>query len=102
MVNFCLQSYALSLIYPIFICVNPDPYSESGSTKFLNTDSIWTRIHNTARNLMDIPTSGTDDDFCFLYCNVTFISPYIYLFIYLYIFVQALLAQASQYRWSAR
>ena len=44
----------LSLFYPIFTCVDPDPYSEygSGSTKLLNKDPIRIRfriqIHNTA------------------------------------------------------
>ena len=32
----------------MFICPDPDPYSEygSGSTKVVNTDPIWIRIHN--------------------------------------------------------
>ena len=29
----------------IFTCVNPDPYSEYGSIKFLYTDPNWIRIH---------------------------------------------------------
>ena len=28
--------------------MDPDSYSEYGSTKVLNTDPIWIRIHNTA------------------------------------------------------
>ena len=39
------------IIYPIFTCVDPDPYWEygsgSGSTKLLNTDPIGIWIHNT-------------------------------------------------------
>ena len=40
----------LPLFYPIFTCVDPNPYWEyvSGSTKLLNTDPIRIRIHNTA------------------------------------------------------
>ena len=32
----------VSIFYPVFTCVDPDPYSEygSGSTKLLNTDLI--------------------------------------------------------------
>ena len=48
------SSILLPLIYPMFTCLDPDPYSgyESGSgfTKFLNTDLIWMRIHNIANN----------------------------------------------------
>ena len=42
----------LPQMYPIFTCVDPDPYSDygSGSTKLLNTTSIWIRIHNTAHS----------------------------------------------------
>ena len=41
--------HLLSLFYPIFTCVDPDPYSKygSGSTKLLNKDPIRIRIHNT-------------------------------------------------------
>ena len=51
-VNFYLKSYTfLPPLYPIFTCVDPDPYSEygsrSGSRKLLNTDPIRSRIHNT-------------------------------------------------------
>ena len=35
------------LFFPIFNCVEPDPYSENGSTKLQNTDPIWIQIHNT-------------------------------------------------------
>ena len=37
---------ALPLIYPIFTCVDPDPYLEyvCGFTEFLNTDPIWIQI----------------------------------------------------------
>ena len=40
---------ALEEVYTTFTCADPDPYSEYGfeSTKLLNTDSIWIRIHNT-------------------------------------------------------
>ena len=36
----------------IIVCVDPNPYSEygSGSTKLLNMDPIWIRIHNTGSN----------------------------------------------------
>ena len=39
----------MSLNYPIFTGVDPDPYSKcgSGSTKFLNMEPIWIRIHHT-------------------------------------------------------
>ena len=30
---------------PYFNCVNTDQYSVYGSTKLLNTDPIWIRIH---------------------------------------------------------
>ena len=43
--NLC---HLLSLFYPIFTCVDPDPYSQYGSTKHLNMDPIRVRIHNTA------------------------------------------------------
>ena len=41
--------HLLPLIYPLFTCVDPDPYSEnrSESTKDLNTDPFWIRIHKT-------------------------------------------------------
>ena len=46
-----VRVHLLSLIGPIFTYV--DPYSayryRSGSTKFLNTDPIWIRIHNTVK-----------------------------------------------------
>ena len=47
--------HLLLLIYPIFTSVDPDPHSEYGSvsTKFLNTDPIWIRIHNTKRTCWD-------------------------------------------------
>ena len=39
--------------YPMFACVDPDPYSEngSGSRKLPNTDPIQIRIHNTEKNI---------------------------------------------------
>ena len=46
--NTALILHLLPLIYPIFTCGDPDPYSEYGSTKFLHRDPIWIRIHNTA------------------------------------------------------
>ena len=49
-VNLYLKSDTfLPPFYPIYACVDPDPYSEygSGSRKFLNTDPIRIRIHNT-------------------------------------------------------
>ena len=50
--NFLMSSilHILPLIYSIFTCVDPDPYSEYGSTKVLNTDSFWIWIHNTGKN----------------------------------------------------
>ena len=41
--------HLLTLIYPIFTSVNPDPYSEYGSQskKLMNKDLIWIRIHYT-------------------------------------------------------
>ena len=50
MVNFLSSIlHLLPLNYPIFTCVDLDPYSEyrSGYTKLLNTDPIWIRIRNT-------------------------------------------------------
>ena len=40
--------HLLPLIYPIFTCLDPNPYLEyeSGSTKLLNMDPIWIRICN--------------------------------------------------------
>ena len=40
--------HLLYLIYPILTCLDPDSYSEYGSTKVLNKGLIWIRIHNTA------------------------------------------------------
>ena len=49
MVNLCLKYYTFCpLFYPIFTCMEPDPYWEYGSTKLLNMDPIRIRIHNTA------------------------------------------------------
>ena len=54
--NFCLKfsSFVFNISY--FTCECPDPYSEYGSgsetSKYLNTDPIWIRIHNTADNKM--------------------------------------------------
>ena len=48
--NFVFSLTPFALIYPIFTCVDPDPYSEyesSRSTKMLNTDPSWIRIYNT-------------------------------------------------------
>ena len=48
--NFVFSLTPFALIYPIFTCVDPDPYSEyesRRSTKMLNTDPIWIRIYNT-------------------------------------------------------
>ena len=44
---FKLTTFASNLFY--FTWMNPDPYLEYGSwsTKLLNTDPIWIRIHNT-------------------------------------------------------
>ena len=44
--------HLLPLICHIFTGVDPDPYSEYGSTKFMNTDTIWIRIriHKTGYN----------------------------------------------------
>ena len=39
---FCLYF----IIY--FTCVDPDPYSEQGSAKLLNTDPMRIQVHNTA------------------------------------------------------
>ena len=42
--------HLLPLIYPIFSCIDPDPYLEYGSgtgtTKLRNKDSIWIWNHN--------------------------------------------------------
>ena len=52
MVNLCLKYYTFCpLFYPIFTCMDPDPYWEYGSTKLLNMDPIQIRIHNTACRL---------------------------------------------------
>ena len=54
-VNFCLQFSPFVFNISYFTCECPDPYSEYGSgsgTKYLNTDPIWIRIHNTADNKM--------------------------------------------------
>ena len=42
--------HVLPLIFSIFTCLDPDPYSEYGSrsTRVLNADQIWIRIHNNA------------------------------------------------------
>ena len=44
----------MPLIYPIFTCVDLDPYSEygSGSTKFLSKDPIWIRILNSESSVL--------------------------------------------------
>ena len=46
-----LKTLNLPPFYPIFACVDTDPYFkyESGSRKLLNTDPIRIRIHNTAK-----------------------------------------------------
>ena len=45
----CTLKTNIHTIYHIFICVDPDPYSEYGSrsTNILSADPIWIRIHNT-------------------------------------------------------
>ena len=45
---FSFLNHILPLIYPMFTCVDSDSYSKygSGSTKVLNTDPIWIRIHH--------------------------------------------------------
>ena len=47
---FSFLNHILPLIYPMFTYVDSDSYSKygSGSTKVLNTDPIWIRIHKTA------------------------------------------------------
>ena len=54
MVNLCLN-----IFLHIIVCVDPNPYSEygSGSTKLLNMDPIWIRIHNTGSN-RQLPSLG--------------------------------------------
>ena len=50
--NFVFSLTPFALIYPIFTCVDPDPYSEyesSRSTKMLNTDPSWIRIYNAVK-----------------------------------------------------
>ena len=42
--------HLLPLIYPTFTHVDPD--FEYGSTKILNTDPFWIRIHNTAGKII--------------------------------------------------
>ena len=46
MVNFCK---AVQPFHPTFNCMDPDPCSENGSesTKLLDVDPIWIRIHKT-------------------------------------------------------
>ena len=48
MVNFVFN-FTPFASYFILICVDPvaDPYLEYGSIKFLNTNPIWIRIHNS-------------------------------------------------------
>ena len=49
--------------YQIFICVDPDPYLDYGSTKLLKMDPIWIRIRNTGimlRRIRDLKPCGTD------------------------------------------
>ena len=54
--NFVFNStlHLMPLIYPIFTCVDLDPYSEygSGSTKFLSKDPIWIRILNSESSVL--------------------------------------------------
>ena len=47
--------HLLPHIYPIFTCVDTDPYSEygSGSTKLVNKDPILSRIQHTNYELSD-------------------------------------------------
>ena len=49
---FNLTPFASNLSYVYLLYVDLDPYSEYeyGSTKLLNTNLIWIRIHNTAEN----------------------------------------------------
>ena len=44
--------HVLPLIFSIFTCLDPDPYSEYGSrsTRVLNADQMWIRIHNNAHD----------------------------------------------------
>ena len=48
-----------AMVCSIFTCVEPDPYSEywSKSTKLLNTDLIWIRIHKTDDKWSEVPKS---------------------------------------------
>ena len=55
MVNFYLNLTLLASKLSNF-CVDPDPYSEYGSTNLLNTgtDSIWIQIHKTGCILFSV------------------------------------------------
>ena len=60
-----------TLIYPIFTGVSGFVGYGSGSTKLLNMDSIWIRIHNTDMNtvLKSIISNFFGDDL-FLLCQI--------------------------------
>ena len=51
---FNLTPFASNLSYVYLLYVDLDPYSEYeyGSTKLLNTNLIWIRIHNTGENMI--------------------------------------------------
>ena len=78
---FELLIYILNLLppfYPIFACVDTDPYSEyrSGSRKLLNRDQIRIRIHNTASYiyfiLLYIVQWQINDYYYYYYCKRIF------------------------------
>ena len=62
LVNLCSKSY------PIFTCVDPDPYWEygfvSGFSKLLNRDPIRIQIHNTAPLPVFLRSSRASDSIC--------------------------------------
>ena len=63
MVNF-LSVRVIS--FPVFNWVGPDPHSEygSGSTKLLNTDPTWIRIHYSAESNIRIRNTSLQN-LCF-------------------------------------